>query len=258
MKRIGFLGIVFFLTFLLSEGVEAQRFLNKLKDKTEDKILDNIFNDKNNQDQQSNPNNQSQNNTSGTQNTKGGGLENTAPDVLANIDAAGKSFDSKDYSNTRYSIRQAILGVELEIGKNILTSLPDKVGELSKEPETDNVTSTGIGFVGLTIERSYKKGDKELDMTIANNSALLSSVNMYLANGSYASTNNDQNYKQVTLQGYRGVIEYDESSGYTLSVPFGQSSILVLQGINFENEKEMMDIADNFKIDSIKKQLGEQ
>ena len=83
-------------------------------------------------------------------------------------------------------------------------------------------------------------------------------MNAYLANASYASTNSDQNYKQVTLQGYRGIIEYDESSGYKLSVPFGQSSILILQGINFENEKEMMDIADNFKIDSIKKQLGEQ
>ena len=140
----------------------------------------------------------------------------------------------------------------------ILAELPDKVGDLSKDPESDNVTSTGIGFVGLTIERNYKKGDQELDMTIANNSALLSSVNMYLANGAYATTNEDQNYKQVTVQGYRGIIEYDESSGYKLSVPFGQSSLLVLQGINFENEKEMMDAADKFNIDSIKKQLGEQ
>ena len=69
MKKIGFLGMVFFLAFLMTEGVSAQRFLNKLKDKTEDKIIDNIFKDKENQEQ-SNQNNQNQNNTSGTQNTR--------------------------------------------------------------------------------------------------------------------------------------------------------------------------------------------
>jgi hypothetical protein len=53
------------------------------------------------------------------------------------------------------------------------------------------------------------------------------------------------------------VLEYDEYSGYKLSVPFGQSSILVTNGINFMTEKEMMDASENIDIEKIKKVLGE-
>ena len=94
---------------------------------------------------------------------------------------------------------------------------------------------------------------------MANNSAWMSAVNMYLANGGYAQqTNGQQNWKQTKVKGYRAVIEYDESSGYKLSVPLGQTSLIVWEGVNFASEQEMMSAANSFDIDGIKKMLGEK
>ena len=52
--------------------------------------------------------------------------------------------------------------------------------------------------------------------------------------------------------------EYNEGSGYKLTVPIGQSSVIVFEGINFATEPDMMKAAEMFNIDAIKKELGEQ
>ena len=86
----------------------------------------------------------------------------------------------------------------------------------------------------------------------------MAGINAYLAGG-YAQTNNgQQNWKQTKVKGYKAIVEYDESSGYKLSVPIGQSSLIVWEGINYASEQEMMSAANAFDIDGIKKMLGEQ
>lgn len=238
--------------------------LNKIRNKAEDKVVDQIFNENNNKDNNNNNNNNqssesnSSDNSSSIQNTRGGGLESTKPDVLKSIDDATTAFDNKNYSSARFSVKQAIVGVEIEMGEKVLKSLPDEVSGLPKVDADDKVTSSGMGFVGLTIERRYNKDDQELHLTIANNSPWLTTVNAYLTSGSYGTTDQEQDFKQIQFQGYKAVIEYDQSTGYKLSVPFGQTSIFVLEGVNIDNEKDMMAAANSFSIDNIKKQLGEQ
>ena len=190
-------------------------------------------------------------------NTTGGGLVVTPPDVRENIADAENAYKSARYSDARYALKQAILGVEMEIGNKVLQSLPASVSGLSKQADADQVTSTGYGWVGLTIHREYASGDKQLKVTIANNSAWMSAVNMYLSNGNYTTTG-EQNWKQTKVKGYRGVIEYHESSGYKISVPIGQSSLIVWEGINFASEQDMMNAATSFDIDGIKNKLGEK
>jgi hypothetical protein len=153
-----------------------------------------------------------------------------------------------------------MLGVELEIGNKILKSLPESVSSLNKDVSADQVTSTGYGWAGLTIHREYNDTkEKELRITVANNAMWMSAVNMYLSSGGYAQqTNGQQNWKQTKVKGYRAVIEYDQSSGYKLSVPIGQSSLIVYEGVNFANENDMMTAANTIDIDGIKKMLGEQ
>ncbi len=263
MKKIQILLFHLLLfAFIAGQQGYSQGILNKIKNKGEDKAVDKLFgDDKNKQntgsDNSSVSTNSGNSSSSTVSNTKGSGLNNTAPDVSANIKDAETAFNGKKYTDARFAVRQAILGIELEIGKNILKGLPDEIDNLPKIDEEDNVTSSGIGFVGLIIERTYRKDDKQLKITIGNDAAMLSAVNMYLSSGAYASTQ-DQNHKQVTYKEYHGILEYDEGSGYKLSVPFGQSSILVAEGVNFENEQEIMDAANKIDIDSIKKELGEQ
>src|SRR5690606_15882747 len=115
-------------------------------------------------------------------NKGGAGLVTTPPDVKENLASAETSFKAGSYGESRYAIQQAMLGVEMEIGQKLLKSLPETVAGLPKQPEQDQVTSSGWGWAGLTIHREYTKDDKQLQFTIANNSVLLSAMNLYLSN----------------------------------------------------------------------------
>ncbi len=191
-------------------------------------------------------------------NKGGGGLIVTPPDVKQSIADAETSFKSANYSEARYAIKQAMLGVEMEIGQNVLKSLPETVAGLKKDAEADQVTSMGAGWVGLTIHREYENGDKQLRIDVANNSAWMSAYNAYMANANYATTGGQQNWKQTKVKGYKGIIEYSDDSGYKLSIPLGQSSLIVWEGVNFTSEQDMMSAANAFDIDGIKKILGEK
>jgi hypothetical protein len=138
--------------------------------------------------------------------------------------------------------------------------LPETISGLKKNAEQDQVTSTGWGWVGLTIQRQYNNtADKELTVTVANNAALMSGVNLYMANGGAAQTSGGkQNWKQITVKGNRAIMQYEDHKGYTLSVPIGQTSLVVYEGVNFKNEQEMLAAANAVDIDGIKKLLGEK
>ncbi|MDZ7608065.1 MAG: hypothetical protein U5K79_21370 [Cyclobacteriaceae bacterium] len=257
MKARSYIVVLFLL--VISFSGKSQSLLNKLKRQTEDKLIektvDAVFGEDGNSGTTNNP---SSPNTSGTTNTKGSGLIIEPPDVVKNIGEAETAFGTKNYSSAKYALRQAMVGIEMEIGESILKSLPTSVDGLQMDPDADKVTSMSYGFVGLTMERQYTGKDKELQITIGNNSALLGAVNMMISGGAYASSSAGQNYKQTTFKGYRSIIQYDESSGYTLSVPFGQSSIMVVNGINYESEPAIMSAAENFDVEKIKSQLGEK
>jgi hypothetical protein len=256
-------------TFLIAFATNGQGIVGKLKqkatqaaEKAVDKKVDQKTGGGNNQQDTGTGQDGTQNTQAGgnrANNKGGGGLVSTPPDVKANLSDAETAYKGGSYGEARYAVQQAMLGVEMEIGQKVLKSLPESVSGLKKEDARDQVTSTGWGWAGLTIQREYNNEDKQLRTTIANNSAWMSSVNMYLANGGYAQqTNGQQNWKQVKVKGYRAIIEYDESTGYKLSVPLGQSSLIVWEAVNFATEQEVMSAANTFDIDGIKKTLGEQ
>ncbi len=253
---------------MISIGTQAQ-VLNRLKQKVENKTeqkanqeIDKLFGGKK-KDQTGGQSGQGGANGAGggnPSNNGGAGLISTPPDVNQNLADAETAYKKNSYGEARYSVQQAMLGVELEIGNKILKSLPESTVGLNREADQDQVTSTGWGWAGLTIQREYSDTkDKQLTVIIANNSVWMAGVNAYLASGGYAQqTNNQQNWKQTKLKGYRAIIEYSEGSGYKLSVPLGQSSIIVFEGRNFATEPDMMKAAETFNIDGIKKELGEQ
>jgi hypothetical protein len=253
MKKLFILsGILLILVFATGQQGYSQGVLKKLKDKTGDKIVEDIFGKDKKTETQTESSDQG---SSSTVTNKGGaGLSGTAPDVKQNIGDAETAYKDKKYSDARYAVRQALLGIELEMGKKVLEGLPNTVNGLNKVDDEDKVTSASMGFVGLVIERVYRNNDKELRFTVGNDAALLSPVNM----GAYVASTDDQNQKQVKFKGYNGVLEYNEGSGYKLNVPFGQSSIMIVEGVNYANEQEIMSSAEEFDIEKIKKELGEQ
>ena len=206
----------------LSMGTQVAKaqVLNRLKQKVENKTeqkageeIDKLFGGKK-KDQTSGQSGQGGANGQGGQDGSGGvnsgsggnpsnkggaGLISTPPDVKQNLADAEAAYKKYSYGESRYSVQQAMLGVELEIGNKILKSLPESIVGLNKEAESDQVTSTGWGWAGLTIHREYSDGkDKQLTVNIANNSVLMAGVNAYFASGGYAQqTNGEQNLKQT-------------------------------------------------------------
>jgi len=250
---------------LFAFSADAQGFVNKLKQKADQaatKALEKkakekagISDDKQggNTDEGSSNSSQTKNHPS---NKGGGGLISTQPDVNKNLTEAETSYEAGSYGEARYAVQQAMLGVEMEIGGKILETMPASVSGLEKVQEADQVTSAGYGWSGLTIHREYLKDDRELRATVANNSVWMSAINMYM--GYAQTTNGEQNWKQTKVKGNKAIIEYDDNSGYKLSVPLGQTSLIVWQGINFASEQEMMEAANAFDIDGIKQMLGEK
>jgi hypothetical protein len=261
---------------LMSNNTNAQKLLDRVKnkvinaaDKASDKIIDKktdeaIYGKDGNPNNPNNPNNVNNSTGKASKNkayNKGGeGLITTPPNVDENLTSAEASFKTGNYGEARYAVQQAMLGVELQIGQQILKSLPASVAGLKKDETADQVASSGWGWVGLTIKREYGEGDKQLTINIANNAAWMQAINLYFNNVGYAaqSTGGQQNWKQTKLKGYRAVIEFDESSGYKLSVPLGQTSLLVFEGVNFTNEADIMKAANEIDVDGIKKLLGEK
>ncbi len=267
LKHIWIASVIFSCAITSSSA----QLLNKLKQKAEQKAI-NALDKSTNQNQTPPPTgsgpgnsggdtgNSSSGGSSNPSNKGGGGLISTPPDVKQNLADAEAAYKKLSYGEARYSVQQAMLGVELEIGNKILKSLPESISGLKKNELEDQVASSGFGWAGLIIKREYQDNkDKQLTITIANNALWMSSVNMYLNNGGYAQqTGGEQKWKQTKVKGYRAIIEYDEGSGYKLSVPLGQSSMVVYDGINFATEQEMITAAAVVDIDGIKKMLGEQ
>jgi hypothetical protein len=200
--------------------------------------------------------------TSGKPTNKGGGgLSNTEPpDVKAQMTEAETAHGAKKYSDARYSLQQALMGVEIQLGRLILKSLPISTVALPADTTQDKVMSTQWGWSNLSIQRVYKdNADKQLTITIGNAGIYAGLATMYFANAGMMEANADQqNFKQVKVKGNKAIIQYEDSKGYTLIVSIGQTSMIVWECINFANEQEVMTAANSFDIDGIKKMLGEQ
>ena len=191
------------------------------------------------------------------QNTTGAGLVSTPPDIEANMAQSETAFTASKYAESRYALQQAILGVELKIGQEILKSLPEQVAGMPKVVEKDRVASSGWGWTGLVINREYQKGEKFLSVGIQDFSMLGPLWSMYLS-GAYSQQNNEQKMKEIMVKGNKGVISFDAGKGYTVVVMLTQGSALSWDGVNFASEQEMLDAVNQFDIDKVKKFLGEK
>lgn len=233
------------------------QLLKKLKDKVNQATNKALGNDETTQNTQTD----NGSSTSGKPTNKGGGgLQNTPPpDVNQQLSDAEQSFAGAKYSDARFSLQQALMGIEIQLGRELLVSLPNDVNGLPRDTTQDKVMSTQWGWNNLTIQRVYYDGkDKQLTVTIGNNGLYAGLVNVYFNNAYVQADANQQNVKQTKVKNNKAIISYDDSKGYTLIVPLGQSSMIVWECVNFANENEVMAAAEKFDIDAIKKKLGEQ
>jgi hypothetical protein len=250
-------------TVLIAFGATATQaqLLKKLKDKVEKKVTGKAEEPKKTEEPSTNEQGPQQTSGGKPTNKGGGGLKNTEPpDVNQQITDAEQAHKTSNFSDARYSIQQALMGVEIQLGREVLKSLPDTAANLPKDTLQDKVTSTQWGWSNMTIQRVYTdKKDKQLTITIGNNPIYSTIVFAYFNNPYMQQAGaENQKSKQVRVAGNKAIIEYDDSKGYTLMMPMGQTSVIVWECINFADENEVMTTAASFDIDGIKKMMGEK
>lgn len=252
MKQALFL-LCFFMAVVAGHPASSQGLFKKLKDKVNNAV--------NNTPDKKTDNSSNTSSSGKPTNKGGGGLSNTPPpDVAAEMTDAESAHAAKKYSDARYALQQALMGVEIQLGQQILKSLPTSTDGLNADVAKDVVMSTQWGWSNLSIQRIWKNNsDKQLTMTVGNAGVYAGLAAMYFTNATMVeSGNNKQNFKQIKVKGNKAIIQYEDSTGYTLIVSLGQSSMIVWECINFANEQEVMNTANSFDIDGIKKMLGEQ
>jgi hypothetical protein len=260
MKRVLYF-LCFLISIIITNNASSQSLFKKLKDKVVNKAVDNAVDKKVGTSPAGESGNSNSGSTGKPSNKGGGGLSNTTPpDVKAQMAEAESAHAAKNYSDARYSLQQALMGVEIQLGRQILKSLPASVNALNVDTVQDVVMSTQWGWNNLSIQRVWKnKADKQLTITVGNAGMYAGLAALYFTNAGMVEANNaKQNFKQVRVKGNKAIIQYEDSKGYTLIVSLGQSSMIVWECINFANEQEVMNTANTFDINGIKKMLGEQ
>lgn len=266
MKKLlaftGLLGLVFITPAVFGQGMlkKLKDKANQVVDKAADKALGNEV-EKRTGIPADGGNSNSGNSNGKPVNKGGAGLTNTEPpDVKAQMTEAEKAHKAAQYSDARYALSQALMGVEIQLGKEILLSLPKSAAGLQADTLQDKVMSTQWGWSNLSIQRVYKNNaDKQMTMVIGNAGVYSGLAQLYFANaGMVEASGEQQDYKQVKVKGNKGIIQFDDSKGYSLIIGLGQTSGIIWECINFATEKEVMDAANSFDIDGIKKLLGEQ
>lgn len=249
------LGIIWY-----SPAAYGQGIMKKLKDKV-NQAVDKTLNNEVQKQTGVSSGNEPANGAGKPVNKGGAGLTNTEPpDVKAQMIEAQSAHKAAQYSDARYALSQALMGVEIQLGKEILLSLPKNAAGMPADTLQDKVMSTQWGWSNLSIQRVYKNNaDKQMTMVIGNTGIYSGLAQLYFANaGMVEAAGEQQNYKQVKVKGNKGIIQFDENKGYSLIIGLGQSSGIIWECINFATEKEVMDAANSFDIDGIKELLGEQ
>lgn len=258
MNKILIMSVIGFMLIQtgLSDAFGQGRLIRRMQQEMERKVIEELFGEDEKEEVRDADD---ASDRAATRNRRGSGLTQDVPDVNLHIADARDAYSANRYSSAKSSLRQALWGVELEIGQQVLASLPETVGGLRVDQANDRVSSTGIGFVGLIIERKYSGGDDmELNLSVGNDSGLFGLAHAAVAGGLHVNSTDDANHKQIRFQDHTAYIQYDDYDGYMLSVPFGQSSLFLLQGVNFDDETSFMAAAGQFNLQTIKQKLGEQ
>lgn len=151
-----------------------------------------------------------------------------AQDFDKNLTAARSSYTSGDLENTRFAIEQMLGELDIIIGKEILKSLPVKMGTLTYNEKQDNVN--GGGGTGLFIHRDYGVAPKTANLEVINNSPLITSINAILSIPMMGAMMRDENQKVVKVQGYKALLNKSVNTetgktGYELQVPVNNTLV---------------------------------
>lgn len=176
-----------------------------------------------------------------------------AQDFDKNLAAARTSYTAGDLENSRFAMEQMLRDLDIAIGKEILKLLPAKLGDRPAVEKSDNLTG-GTGWAGLFVTRNYGPDNRRASVEIINNSPLINSIGMILNTPLLGGMMQDENQKQVKVQGYKALLNRHvdaetAKTSYELQVPMN-NTLLTVKGFD-ATESEVLAWANTIPLGKI-------
>lgn len=176
----------------------------------------------------------------------------TAQEVTTNLDEARSSYNAGDLENTRFTLQEALNGINETIGYEILETLPVKLGDMEKVEGSDAVTGTNMGFAGLYVSREFKGDSTTASFQIISDSPLLSSISAMLSMSVFFASDPDQ--KRIKIDGYKALLTRNEDEqgrvSYDTQLPFG-NSLMNIEITGIKEEKKVTGVLDEVPVGQV-------
>ncbi len=173
-------------------------------------------------------------------------------EVTSNLDEALSHYQSDHLEDARFALQGALIGINQEIGREILAILPDELNGMSVVEAGDDVTGLNTGFAGLFISRSYAGENRNASVEIVSDSPLLAGINTILAMPGFMTS--DENQKRIKIEGYKALLTRNtDQEGivtYDIQMPFS-GSLLTFQCSGIDDENEVIGMASRIPVDDI-------
>lgn len=171
------------------------------------------------------------------------------------IATAQSSYTAGKLDETHFALQQALMEVDMIIGREVLKLLPPAMDTMPANTTLDNVSSNQ-GFVGATIFRSYGKSAQKADLSIISNSPLVATMNSLLNTPLMGAMMQDPNNKTVKVQGYKGRLtktagSIEGQTDYELQIPLG-SALISFKAGNC-TESQLLTLANTLPLQQIAK-----
>jgi hypothetical protein len=178
-------------------------------------------------------------------------------EVDKRLGEARAAYESGNLEAARFALQQALNDIDLAIGQEILAALPDRMGDMGPSEADDQVSSSGMGYVGLFVSRTYQNdGDASVRVQLMGDSPLLAGINTILALPLIAG---DSNQKRIRVGGYRALLQKNEGEGgeisYDVQIPFG-SSLMTLEFKGISDEGVVTSMAGTIPVDQVSRLIS--
>jgi hypothetical protein len=177
-----------------------------------------------------------------------------AQDVDKRLDEARSAYGAGNLEAARFALQQAMNEIDIAIGNEVLSVLPSRMGEMAAVTDEDQVSSVGMGYAGLFVSRTYRRGEAaSARLQVIADSPLLAGINTILALPFIAG---DSNQKRIRVGGYRALLQRNEGSdgevSWDVQIPFG-SSLMSLEFKGIPEENAVTAMANTIPIEQVAK-----
>ncbi|MBU1138459.1 MAG: hypothetical protein KKD01_11255 [Proteobacteria bacterium] len=165
--------------------------------------------------------------------------------VIQIIEKALDEYKNQDFTNAATSLDYASQLIRQKKGEALSKLLPEPMEGWTANEGKSQVTAASLFGGGLTAERTYRRENSTVTISIVTDSPLLQSMIMMFSNPIFASAAG----QFELINGYKGIVSY-EGNGGKINIVLNNRFVVTLDG-QLVTREELMDYARKIDLKSI-------